>query len=422
MNSKKSIIRLLCFTLFLYVSQLYSQEKIYSGNPESSFENARKLAFNKQRKQAQDTLNFILTKYPDNYEVRNFMATTYSWDGNYNKAREEFEYVLKRDSGNKETWIAAINNELWSDMPEKALSMTKEALVKFPDDEEILLQKAKAEENSNALSESLNTIEYLLAKNPRNKNAVNFKNSLNDKLRKNTIGVSSAVDIYSETFDPMQYHTLKYSRSTKYGSIIGKVNFNRRFEENGLQYEVDLYPKISKGLYAYLNLGFADSFLFPDVRYGAELHKSLPRSFEVSLGFRALKYAITTTIYTGSVSFYNGNNYWSFRPYITPGESGTSESGVLTYRRYRADAANYFGVSIGVGFSPEINQFNFSGSENTIVELKSQKVNLSYNFSSANKKHLWGTQFGVSHQEIIFDLGNYFWVYSLGVSWELKFK
>jgi YaiO family outer membrane protein len=34
------------------------------------------------------------------------------------------------------------------------------------------------------------------------------------------------------------------------------------FNENGTQIEFDLYPKITNGLYAYLNIGFANTFLF----------------------------------------------------------------------------------------------------------------------------------------------------------------
>jgi YaiO family outer membrane protein len=72
--------------------------------------------------------------------------------------------------------------------------------------------------------------------------------------------------------------------------------------------------------------------LFPDLRYGAELYKSLPR---FSAGFRTLKYSTTTTIYTGSIGWYTGNSYWSLRPYFTPGDGGTSSSAAINYRKYR---------------------------------------------------------------------------------------
>lgn len=418
----KKIVKMTMVFCFALIFQMYGQEEKYNGNPDTSFETARNLAFNKQRKQAQDTLLHILTKYPDYHDIRSFLATTYSWDGDYKKARNEFNYVLEKDPQNKSTWVAAIKNEIWGDKPYTALEMTTQALKNIPEDAEILYLKASALEKTNKSLEALTTLDAILKKNPEDQNAIAYKTSLSTTLRKNTIGLRTEVDVYSQVFDPMQYHTLNYSRQTKYGSIIAKFNFNRRFNENGTQVEFDLYPKIAKGLYAYLNVGFANTFLFPDLRYGAELYQSLPKSFEASIGFRSLQYTTTTNIYTGSIGWYTGNSYFSFRPYFTPGDTGTSTSGTFTYRKYRSDADNFIGFAFGMGFSPEINQFNFSGNENAIVDLKSQKLNLSYNFTSNNKQNAWGLQLGVAHQEITFDQGNYFWIYNFAVIWDLRFR
>lgn len=418
----KTVIKLSFILVFSCAFQMYGQESIYNGNPDTSFETARQLAFNQQRKQAQDTLLAILTKYPDYHEIRSFLATTYSWDSEYKNARKEFAYVLEKDPQNKSTWIAAIKNEIWGDKPYTALEMTTEASQHFPDDAEILYLKAFAQEKTNNPIESYNTIQYILDKNPEDQKAKDYKNSLSTTLRKNTIGIKTSVDLYSEVFDPMQYYTLAYGRQTKYGSIITKFNFNRRFNENGTQVEIDMYPKIAKGLYAHLNVGVANTFLFPDLKYGAELYKSLPKGFEFSLGFRTLKYNTTTNIYTGSIGLYTGNSYLSFRPYFTPGDTGTSTSGTFTYRKYRSDADNYLGFTFGMGFSPEINQFNFSANENAIVNLKSQKLNMSYYFTTANKRNAWGAQFGLTHQEITFNQGNYFWIYNIALSWDIRFR
>jgi len=418
----KIIVKHSYFFIFLICLPIFAQQKVFTGNPDTAFKVARELAFNKHRKQAQDTLLLILTKYPNYNDIRAFLASTYSWDGNYKKARKEFMQVLNKDPKRKTTWIAAINNELWSEAPFKALELTDSALKYFPMDDEIFLLKAKAQQNGKNPEDALTTVEQVLSNNPKSEKALEYKKGLIEALSYNTIGLKSSIDFYSDVFDPMQLHTLKYSRQTKYGSMIAKMNFSRRFQENGVQFEVDLYPKIAKGLYAYLNVGFANTFLFPDVRYGAELYKSLPKSFEISAGFRALKYSTTTTIYTGSLGWYTGNSYWAFRTYITPNDNGSSKSGTLNYRKYRSDANNYYSVSIGMGYSPEIDRFNFSGNENAIVKLNSQKVKTGYYFSSKNNKNLWGSSFGITHQEISFDVGNYFWIYSLSLSWELKFR
>lgn len=418
----KKIVQLPFLLCFAMVFQIYSQENKYNGDPDASFETARNLAFNQQRKQAQDTLSHILTKYPDYHDIREFLATTYSWDADYKKARKEFTSILDKDSERKTTWIAAIKNEIWADKPYVAIEMTSQALKIFPEDSELLYVKATAQEKTNSPLDALGTIQSILDKNPEDQKANEYKTSLNQELRKNAFGIKSNVDLYSKVFDPMQNHTLKLSRQTKYGSIIGKLNLSRRFNENGAQFEVDLYPKITKGLYAYLNLGLANTFLFPDVRYGAELYKSLPHSLEVSLGFRTLKYSSTTNIYTGAIGWYTGNSYWSIRPYFTPGDGGTSTSAALNYRKYRSNAENYISFGYSMGVSPEINQFKFDTADAEIINLKTQRFNIGYYFTTAKNKNAWGAQFDVAHQEISFDPGNYFWIYSLSLSWDLKFK
>lgn len=417
----KAIIKLTILLTFSCFSQMQGQV-IYNGNPDTSFETARKLAFNQQRKQAQDTLLNILTKYPDYHDIRSFLASTYAWDGDYKKARKEFAYVIEKAPENKDNWIAAIKNESWSDAPYEALAMSKTALKFFPNDSELTLLQASALKNTDKPLEAQSIAKEILNKNPENQEAKEFIENLNNTLQTNTIGVRASVDLYSKVFDPMQYYTLSYGKQTKYGSIIGKVNFNRRFNENGVQAEVDMYPKITKGLYAYVNVGFANTFLFPDLRYGAELYKSLPHSLEISAGFRTLQYSTTTNIYTGSIGWYTGNSYWSLRPYFTPGDGGTSTSAALNYRKYRSNADNYISFVYSMGVSPEVNQFIFNTNNVSIVNLKTQRLNVGYFFSTNKDSQAWGAQFDVAHQEISFDPGNYFWIYSLTVSWNLKFK
>ena len=152
------------------------------------------------------------------------------------------------------------------------------------------------------------------------------------------------------------------------------------------------------------------------------MYKSLPKSFEASLGFRSLKYSEITNIYTGSVGWYTGNSYWSFRSYVTPDNAGSSISGTINYRKYRKDANNYFSIDAGMGFSPEIYRFEFEGNQNAIINLNSQKLNLGYFFTSKNDKNAWGIRSGIVHQEISFDPGSYLWVFDIGLSWDIKFR
>jgi len=413
---------LLTVVVLLPVAYAVGQESEFNGNPDTSFEVARNLAFNSKRQEAQDTLRLILTKYPDYHDVRSFLGSTYSWDGEYKKAAQEFNYILDKSPERLDTWEAAINNELYRDAPYNAIKMTEKALGYFPDNESLLYLLASAKDATNNKEEALLIIEKILESNPNNEKAIAYKQTLLNNLRYNMLGLKTSVDLYSEVFDPMQYYMLRYIRQTKYGSIQAKFNFSQRFGSTGSQFEVDMYPSISQGFYAYLNFGVSDSYLYPKLRYGAELYKSLPKGFEVSLGFRSLQYSETTNIYSGSLGWYTGNSYFLFRSYVTPGDPGASMSGSLTYRKYGKNMFNYFSVEAGMGFSPDIYRLDFEGVENVIVNLQSQKLNFGYFFSSKNDRNYWGLQAGVSHQEISFDPGSYLWIYSFSVSWDFNFK
>jgi len=421
--NRKLNFKFVIIVMILFIYQGFSQQKVFTGDPDVAFKKARDMSFNGKRKQAQDTLKLILTKYPNYLDVRSFLASTYSWDGNYNLSRIEFSYVLNIKPRRKRDWIAATNNELWGEEPFKAMQLIEKALTYFPGDADMLYLKAKTHENLGDGNKAFQTITTLLEKNPENKNAKDYKEGLINRLRLNAVGISYSIDLFKKNArDPMQYLTLKYSRQTKFGSITGKININRRFQKNGIQYEIDMYPRIIKGLYAYVSMGFSSTDLFPSFRAGGELFKSLPKAFEASLGFRSLKFTETTTIYTGSLGWYSGNSYWVFRTYITPNEVGSSKSGRLTYRKYRSDADNYFSASVGFGFSPEIDRFPINENEQAIFDLKSQKVALGYYFTSSDRKNAWGTSLSFSSEEKSYARGEYFLVYSLGVSYRVKFK
>lgn len=413
----------LLLLLLLLIVNINAQNVLYNGNPDTSFENARQLAFNNKRAQAQDTLRLILTKYPNYHDIRSLLASTYSWDKKYKEARAEFNYILDQNPKRKETWIAAINNELWSDNPQNALDKINTALIHFENDEELLYLKAKSLENNRREEDAILVLNQLLLKNPENTKAKDYKTTLIHKISFNSVGISSTLNLYSDIFDPAQGYAIKFGRKTKYISLISRMNVSNRFNTTGVQFELDGYPKVTKGVYAYLNFGYSNTNLFPDYRHGAELHFSLPYSMDASFGYRALHFGTSTTkMYTGSVGLYRGNYYVVFRPYFTPNDAGTSKSGSIQIRKYKSDEDNYWGISVGLGYSPQINDFDPILNQNIIINLKSTSGTVNYNFTSSSKKHAWGSNFGLTHRENSFSPGNYIWIYSFGLSYETRFR
>jgi tetratricopeptide (TPR) repeat protein len=136
----KNTLVLIFFAIFIACpNKVLAQDKVFNGNPDTTFKTARELAFDGKRKQAQDSLKLILTKYPNYLDIRAFLASTYSWDGNYKEARKEFQYVLEKDEKRKTDWIAYIKNEQYAEKYFKALELSNKSLVIFPDDPDLVI-------------------------------------------------------------------------------------------------------------------------------------------------------------------------------------------------------------------------------------------------------------------------------------------
>lgn len=161
---------------------------------------------------------------------------------------------------------------------------------------------------------------------------------------------------FDDNTDDWKLGSIDYSHKFQnFGSVILRVNNASRFGTEGTQYEIDMYPKIRKGLYAYLNFGVSGSDLFPERRYGAQIWKSLPHSYEVSIGARYLAFADAVTVWTGSIGKYKGNYYYVLTPYVVAGDDGTSASGIIEVRRYFGDDTdNVFTFRAGYGNAPDV--------------------------------------------------------------------
>ncbi len=405
---KKMIFIILSF--YLGNSLLSAQEVSYMGDPDASFFKARELAFAGKHHSAQDTLKRILTRYPDYTDVRNLLAKTYSWDAKYDEARKHLNKITSTERQNKEAWIAAIKNEIYAKDSYIALGLANKALIYLPEDPDIMSLQGQLWDEIRALGGV-----YPLTD----------KNKEEEKTFKNQMAIYNAFDVFDIVYEPMVYVGLEYIRETDAGKIIPRFNYANRFDINGLQYEVDFYPTLSKRFYGYLNYGFSDSDIFPNHRVGVELYANLPKAKEASLGIRYLDFLDNqTTILTGSFGLYKGNYYFSLRPYIIPNqEENIAVSGSLTARKYLKTKEDYLGVILNMGFIPELRQLTANNTllAETLYFIDSQQLFMEYQFSGRNPSNLYKAQLGVTHQELVFEPGRFFWALTAGLKYHIKF-
>ncbi len=379
-----------------------------------TFEEARNYAFNGEREKARSICKKILSE-GFNSDVALLMGRTYAWDGNYDSARIVLNDVLIHKPGNMEAYDALSDVEFWSDNDEKAVEYCDLAIQNDSSAHSFVLKKARILYSAEKYEEAVDVLQEFLQKNPNQDDFILKLKEYRLDLMKNKIKLNYSVDFFDKDFnrDPWQITSLSYSRKTKIGSVIARVNYANRFNSKGFQYEIDAYPKFTENSYFYVNYGYSKNTLFPKNRYGLEWYHNFPKAFEGSVGMRLLQFSEYVDIYTATFGKYIGNYWISLRTFITPGDDGTSVSGFVMTRRYFSDPENYLGLKVAFGVSPDENRDIYNTVER--LYLKKRSVRLEYNHIF---KRLWifNTGFELGSEERQADVMSGYYTIDVGLS------
>ncbi len=357
---------------------------------DQKFKSAQRLAFDGNRDKARMLCDEILNVKPTYYDARILKGRTYTWDKKYESARIELVKVIEVKYGYKDAVNALIDLESWSGNIEKALFYCDYGLSFHANDEAILMKKAKLLVKVNREKEAVEILNKLADINPAG-DALKLLKSIKIKSIKNKITLNHSFNYHSVPYY-RRWHisSLQYARRTPIGSVIAKVKVGDIVKTNetlfsadyGYQYEIDMYPKLTKFNYAYVSYGHSQASLFPRHRAGLEIYQKLPFSSELSLGARYMMFQKSTgeqkeiVIYTGSIGKYYKNYWFSFRPFITPKKLGVSQSYNLTVRRYFKSADNFVSLTIGTGNSPDDSFDIIDGFD--AYKLNSKKIKIGY--------------------------------------------
>lgn len=421
---RKIFHSMLCL-LFVCCNLCVAAQSAALGNTDSAFVMARNLAFEGKRKEGRELALRVLQIHPSYLEVKTFIGRTYAWDGDYNEARAVFAEVMKTDQKLLDNYLAWSDAEHWADEPEKEMIVVDKGLTQFGDNPDLLYRKAKLLSLSGNMAAAKTFAQKALRKRPNYGAAYVLLQELRSQLLDNSVSAGYSYERFSKYYDPSYFSYIQASRTTALGSITARLNQATRFGKTAFQPEVDLYPRIRRGAYAYLNAGFSSGSLFPEQRYGAEIFASLPHSFEASAGGRYLNFGPQShvVIYTGSIGCYAGNYWLSLRPYITPDSGRNSASLSFTVRRYFRNPENYFSLRIGAGISPELlNTQTMPGSyTKQFYGLHSQSVSMAYQHPLFKRWTVNGS-IAAGRQEPLFAIGEYFSTINAAFSLKYRYK
>jgi YaiO family outer membrane protein len=368
------------------------------------YKEARSAAFeNKDYVKAISLSQQALAKNPGYSEIRVFLGRLYTWSDKPDSARTVFKAVIAETPNFVDAYFALGNLEYWNDNNIKALEVVDNGLLKDPSSEDLLLLKAKILNSEKKWAEADEVLSRVLKKNGSNTEARALSMRIKDNSALNKVGIGYNFVYFDKQFDqPWHLAYLDYSRQTKLGSITGRFNYANRFNNNGTQFEIDAYPRISSNLQAYVNLGYGSKAgVFARYRAGASLFASLPLSFEAEAGFRFLRFSDNVWIYTASVGKYYKNFWFNFRTYLTPSNESVSQSFSLTTRYYFGGADDYLSLALGTGVSPD-DQRNNVLIDAQRYKLKSNNISLSYR-KSIQRLNIVSIKVGLDNQEYLRD-------------------
>ena len=436
--------------IFILLGCIYSvsgQDVDVTEHNELTFNAAYELAYEGKNSKANTLLGTIVTQKPTDTNAKSLYASTFSWESKYERARSQFNKVLSEDKYNRDAWISAVKNELYAKNFYVALGLSNKGLKNLDNDVELERLKALALKGIEEIQYSEKAWYNVDSKISTKSNAKNSKKEastteakdsasadaqvlrktpVTQEVEKNRISVNSMVTVFDQRFDPVTSSSISYKRQTEYGSIIPRINYGNRQGKNGVQYDIDLYPKIAKGFYAYVNYGYSNSELYPNHKVGGDIYYNHKSGIEFSGGGRYISFATRDVkSITNSLGYYRGNYYFSLRSFITPGDNIqlTRTSGNILVRKYLKDAENYLGVNFGIGFSPELRQFS-SGNQilaETLLYIESQRLSFEYQFTTKNSLSSYRTSLGILRQEQSFDPGSFFYSFSAGLTYQFNF-
>ncbi len=329
--------------------------------------------------QKADTLLKIL---PERYDIMVFKANVHAWQNKFKKADEYAEKAYKINPQSEELYDTWLNIMFWSKKHGKLIEIADLAKTNnYPNNYNLVLKKAIALKALHQYNKAINLIDsnkYLLDSSKIEQ----LYKELQLLNRTNAISLYYSIDLFDDTqFKPHHFAYIDYSAKIGRYTIIPRLNYARRFQENDLQLEADLYYRLKNESYIYANYGLGfQKKLFPMHRMGLEYFFPIRKVLDASIGWRymsSLNYNIH--ILTGHLSKYIGNFWIAYRPFYVLHSQKKTLTSLLEARYYEKNPINYWGIELLYGNMFDEEHFLLQSTDNLL--LKKYRIRIKKNIA-----------------------------------------
>ena len=200
----------------------------------------------------------------------------------------------------------------------------------------------------------------------------------------NEIGINYQYIGFSDDYvnsDPWHSISGEYQHNFGGTATLARVTYSDRGTRDGTLYEVEAYPVLTEKLYTFVNFGFSNGELFPDLRGSLSIFYNFAKVFEAEVGGRVQKYN-EDSFYTGilGLTLYHNKFYFNARTFLGP---EINDHVIQNYqgniRYYFAGPDNYLFLRVGNGISPDERILSTQALENPLLEAYYGTLGVNFN-------------------------------------------
>lgn len=241
--------------------------------------------------------------------------------------------------------------------PEEALNFLERMISVYPEDISLKVKKTDFLLKTERQAEARSLAKKIIVEDISGAERYLLENILNRTV-KNSLGLNYQYIGFSEEYSrkkPWSTISLEYQRNIGPTAVIGRTTFSDRRYDQGVLYEIEAYPVFSNRFYAFANIGFSDSRIFPKFRSNLSLYYNFAKFFEAEVGSRLETFG-SNNYFTAiaGISAYSGKFLFNSRIFLGPERNDQLiQNYQFNTRYYLRNAENFLFLRLGSGISPD---------------------------------------------------------------------
>lgn len=345
----------------------------FTQNTDSLLSVAKELAFKGMYSESLTLLTEL-----DGLEARQLKARVLAWSLQYQKSIKETESLIADFPEVVSNYQIAATTSMWGREWWSCYQYAETALRFGGDSLKFGILKLKALIGLKDIQKTDLLSQQLLHNYSDNKELKYLHQEIQKLKFQKELIIRHGRDYFTLDSSKWENTSVTLINKTKLGPLLVSAHQAKRFDIQGLQGELEFYPKLDSLYHAYFDIGVSSSNIFPNFRNGISLFRTFKKGFEVELGYRNMHFKEVGNVWflLGSLIKYLGNNSLLYRLTSIHSPFGSSATHGLKLTHYLDE--NLSSISVELGSGTNARDFQGYNSLQPFSNINSRRMQLDY--------------------------------------------